>query len=116
MNVLETTIAHLADALDVPVAVYVPKKRVNADAYVTVERAGGAATKVDDHASLTIQVWHKDRLAIEDFASDTVDALLGMPDAVTGVYRVEVSKSYYPSLIPDYCPRYVLACDVYSGK
>jgi len=113
MNVLETAISHLSSALAVPVSSNVPAQRP--DAFVTVERAGGSVTKVDDHASLTMQVWDRDRLALEQLTEDTVMAMLRMPDAVDEVFSAEVQKSYYPEQVNGYFPRYVLAVEIYCG-
>lgn len=114
MNILETTIAHLGVALGVPVSADVPASRP--EAFATVERAGGATTRVDDRSSLTVQVWSRDRLALEALADAACDALLTMPDAVDGVYSVEVQKSYYPEQKRETWPRYVLACSTYCRK
>lgn len=114
MNVLETTIAHLSGELGVPVAASVPATRP--DAFATVERGGGAVSEYDDRAALTVQVWHRDRLALEALAERACDALLSMPRDVDGVMRVEVQKSYYPEQVGGYWPRYVVACDAYCAR
>lgn len=114
MNVLKTTIAHLAAELDVPVSSNVPENRPRA--FVTVERAGGTVTEVDDTASLTVQVWHADRLELESLAEDACDALLAMPALTDGVMSVEVQKSYYPEQVNGYWPRYVVACTAYCAR
>ena len=113
MNALVTTIGHLAGALSIPVSSDVPVNRP--DAFTTVERGGGAKSKVDDRAELTVQVWSRDREALETLADAVCDALLSMPDSVDGVYRVTASKSYYPEQGAVTWPRYVLSCSVYCA-
>lgn len=111
MNILETTIAHLGGALTCPVSSDVPAERP--DAFVTVERAGGPRSKTDDSPLLTVQAWHRDRLALETLADSVCDALLDMPDEIDGVFSVDVSKSYFPEQIAGTFPRYVLTCTIY---
>ena len=115
MNVLKETIAYLNGALDVPVSSDVPANRP--DAFVTVERSGGGKTKVEDRATLTVQVWDADRLALETLEESVGDALLLMPQYVDGVFSVSIdTESYYPLQVGGTFPRYVLTASVYAGR
>lgn len=114
MNILTETIAHLGEVLDLPVRTEVPAERP--EAFVTVERSGGSTTRVDDRATLTVQVWCRDRLRAESLMESARDALLTMPDAVEGVHRMDVSTSYYPEQGSQTWPRYVLTCLAYCRR
>lgn len=114
MNVLEEAVAHLSGALGVPVSTAVPAERPQA--FVTVERGGGRVTPYSDSPSLTVQVWHSDRLALESLADAACDALMGLVDAVDGAMSAEITKSYYPEQVTGYWPRYVIACDLYCSR
>lgn len=111
MNILKTTISYLAESLDVPVSTDTPAQRPQA--FVTVNRNGGTITRVDDRAAITVQAWHKDRLQVEAFADDVVHALQTMPDAIDGVYRVDIQKSWFPEQGAQTFPRYLLTCEIY---
>jgi hypothetical protein len=115
MNILIETIAYLDDRLNVPVSADVPAQRP--DAFVTVSRDGGGKTKVDDRATITVQVWDSDRLALETLNDAVCDALLDMPNAVNGVFKVSIeTNSYYPLQVGGNFPRYVISAYVYSGR
>ena len=114
MNILRETIGYLAEQLDVSVSADVPANRP--ESFVTVSRDGGSVTAYDDRPNLTVQVWHKDRLQVEGLADDVVDALVAMRDAIDGVSRVDVQKSYYPEQGAQVFPRYVLSCAVYCSR
>ena len=114
MNILKTTIGYLAETLEVPVSTDVPVQRPQV--FVTVNRDGGPVTRFDDRAALTVQVWYKDRLQVESFADDVIDALQAMPNAIDGVYRVDTQKSWYPEQGAQTFPRYVLSCEIYCHR
>ena len=72
---------------------------------------------VDDRATLTIQVWDADRLALETLEESVCDALLIMPQHVDGVFSVSIeTDSYYPLQVGGNFPRYVLTASVYAGR
>jgi len=115
MNVLTETIAYLGGVLSVPVSADVPANRP--DAFVTVSRDGGGTTEVDDRPTITVQVWDADRLELETLNETVGDALLAMPQHVTGVFSVSIDTvSYYPLQVGGNFPRYVLTVSVYAGR
>lgn len=115
MNALEKVIARLSATTGVHVSSDVPAERP--DAFVTVERGGGGVTAYDDRPSLTVQVWCRDRLAVEDLVERVEDSLLSMRDEVDGVQSVSVTtRSYFPEQGEALWPRYVLDVDAYCAR
>lgn len=115
MNVLKDLIQYLAGKLDVQVSTEVPAHRP--DSFVTVQREGGGASKVDQSPTFTVQVWNRDRLALEDLAESVETAILQSPDHIVGVFSAEVlTESYYPLQVGETFPRYVLTCALYCRR
>ena len=114
MNALKEVIARLSATTGVHVSADVPAERP--DAFVTVERGGGGVTAYDDRPSLTVQVWCRDRLAVEDLVERVEDSLLSMRDEVDGVQSVSVDRSYFPERGATLWPRYVLSVNAYCAR
>lgn len=91
MDIEATVIAHLADALKVPV--YADPPKTYPDRFITVERTGGGSEFGVDRPSIAVQSWATSRYEASALARE-VDSAMGLIESIENVMSCERTGLY----------------------